>query len=676
MNGYRLDRRSAALGGVVRSNIVPGSSESSRLFRRVSGSQFGPQMPPAGPLSPDEVAVLKRWIDEGAQWPDVLANEADVPSPDPLATRLIEAIRQSDREAAFAELAGTPSVVNKRGPEGATPLMYAALYGDVALVAKLLQAGADPNTRNHVDATPLMWGLENLEIVQLLLDGGANVNAISAFGRTPLMLAAAQAASAPLVKLLLDRGARPNQAALTSAASRGDAAVVRLLLAAGARDGGAAAAASLRVNCRECWNAISASQEVTLPKNVLLTLADELGNPEVLREAIAHGADVNVRDARSRSVLMLAATAETISPASLKLLIDHGADVHMKSADGRTALDFARLLGETPAVKILLTAGATTTPAKDPPRSFVPAKTTREAVLRSLPLLQRTSIQFYKKSGCVSCHNNSLTQITVAAARRKHFSVNEVESQQDLDFVVRDIEATRDQALQGIVTPGGGAATTGYILMGLWAQNHQPDAATDALVRLLKLRQRSDGRWDITYRPPSESSEFTATAVSLRGLRLYGRRRGNVTYDDTIRAAVSWLENARPRNNEDRVFRLLGLTWGGAPDAVRTSAVKDLLVTQRPDGGWAQLTSLQSDAYATGQALVALNEAGMSAADPSYKRGVQFLLNTQLADGSWFVRKRAHASQIYFESGFPHGDHQYISSAATNWATHALILAQ
>jgi cytochrome c len=32
MSGYRLDRRSAAMGGVLRSNIVPGSSESSRMF--------------------------------------------------------------------------------------------------------------------------------------------------------------------------------------------------------------------------------------------------------------------------------------------------------------------------------------------------------------------------------------------------------------------------------------------------------------------------------------------------------------------------------------------------------------------------------------------------------------------------------------------------------------------
>src|SRR6185295_11673436 len=110
--------------------------------------------------------------------------------------------------------------------------------------------------------------------------------------------------------------------------------------------------------------------------------------------------------------------------------------------------------------------------------------------------------------------------------------------------------------------------------------------------------------------------------------------------------------------------------------AVQRSALHDLTTAQRPDGGWAQLTSLQSDAYATGEALVALREAGVRPDDAAYRRGVQFLLSTQLVDGSWFVRTRSHPTQIYFESGFPHGANQYISAAATNWATLALLRGQ
>jgi squalene cyclase len=105
-------------------------------------------------------------------------------------------------------------------------------------------------------------------------------------------------------------------------------------------------------------------------------------------------------------------------------------------------------------------------------------------------------------------------------------------------------------------------------------------------------------------------------------------------------------------------------------------AIDDLIATQRSDGGWAQLRSPQSDAYATGEALVALREAGASVKSSRYRRGIQFLLKTQLQDGSWFVRKRAHPTQPYFESGFPHGANQYISAAATNWAALALVAAE
>ena len=674
MNGYRLDRRSTSLGGVVRGNIVPRSSESSRLYRRVIGSQFGPQMPPTGVLTPDEIEIFRRWIDEGAEWPDALANEADFPPQDPAATRTTELIRSSDHKAVLEQLKGKPSTVNGRGPGGSTPLMYAVLYGDANLVAEMLRVGADPNIRNQAGASALMWSLDDAEKVRVLLNGGADVNATSDFGRTPLTVAAAQAGSAPIVKLLLERGASVSQVALTSAA-RSDAAVVRLLLAAGARDTGEAATAALRANCRECLDAIVSAQRVSPMRNALISVLPPAGpgTPDAVREAIERGADVTARDQKSRTVLMMAAISETISPELVRLLIERGADAQVKTPEGLSALDFARRLGHTPIVDVLADAGATVRSEADPSLTFVRGNSIRDAVERSLPLLQRTSLRFYEKSGCVSCHHNSLTEMTVAAARSKGFAVHESSARQDVSTVVKDIEATRDQALQGIVTPGGFVTTTGYILMGLSAERHQADAATDALVRLLKLSQRPDGHWTSTYRPPFEASEFTATAVSLRGIQLYGRNQWKLADDVAIRTAASWLENAHPQTTEDRVFRLFGLTWAGASTAVRQSAIRDLITTQRSDGGWAQLPSLRSDAYATGEALVALREAGARPDDAGYRRGIRFLLSTQLADGSWFVRTRSHPTQIYFESGFPHGANQYISAAATNWATLALV---
>ena len=87
------------------------------------------------------------------------------------------------------------------------------------------------------------------------------------------------------------------------------------------------------------------------------------------------------------------------------------------------------------------------------------------------------------------------------------------------------------------------------------------------------------------------------------------------------------------------------------------------------------MPSLGSTAYATGKALVVLQTAGLATSDPAYQRGVQFLLNSQQEDGSWYVRSRALGFQPYFNSGFPYAHDQWISAAGTSWATMALIRA-
>jgi len=124
------------------------------------------------------------------------------------------------------------------------------------------------------------------------------------------------------------------------------------------------------------------------------------------------------------------------------------------------------------------------------------------------------------------------------------------------------------------------------------------------------------------------------------------------------------------------VSRILGLAWGGGSAAVIRSEAKSLAERQRADGGWSQLPTMSSDAYATGEALFALGYAGrVTASDPVLRKGVDYLLNTQANDGSWHVQSRAIWIQSYFESGFPYGQDQFISTAGTAWATLALTLA-
>jgi hypothetical protein len=71
-NGLRLDRKDAALkGGYSGPAVVPGDSAASKLIERVSSDKEGFRMPSVGPsLSANQIAVLKAWIDAGADWPE------------------------------------------------------------------------------------------------------------------------------------------------------------------------------------------------------------------------------------------------------------------------------------------------------------------------------------------------------------------------------------------------------------------------------------------------------------------------------------------------------------------------------------------------------------------------------------------------------------------------------
>ena len=175
-----------------------------------------------------------------------------------------------------------------------------------------------------------------------------------------------------------------------------------------------------------------------------------------------------------------------------------------------------------------------------------------------------------------------------------------------------------------------------------------------------------------TIRPPIESNDIEVTAVAMRALQMYGPGTQPEAFRQAVERARDWLAAARPQAVEEHAFRLLGLSWAGAERGLIEGAVRELLATQRSDGGWAQLPTMASDAYATGEALVALQHGGVGLEHAAFRRGVEFLLRTQLEDGSWYVRSRAEPIQAYFESGFPHRADQWISAAATAWATTAL----
>ena len=200
------------------------------------------------------------------------------------------------------------------------------------------------------------------------------------------------------------------------------------------------------------------------------------------------------------------------------------------------------------------------------------------------------------------------------------------------------------------------------------------------MAHFIAARQSADGRFRSPDpgRLPLEGSDVTATALAIRALQLYAPPALEAETARIVSRARDWLLSAQPIGTEEKVSQLRGLGWADVDQdqGVRRRLSAALVAEQRVDGGWAQLPDLASDAYATGQVLAALHDAGgLAATSPAYRKGMTFLLKSQHADGSWLVVSRARGTQPYFESGFPHGTNQFISAAGTAWATTALLLS-
>lgn len=120
-----------------------------------------------------------------------------------------------------------------RNPAGETVLMYAALHGDIDLVRLLLKRGAQVNMSGW---TPMHYAAVSgrTDVLALLIEHHAYIDAPSANGTTPLMMAAREGRMAA-VKLLVAEGADPslrNEAGLGAPeylARRGDLAEARWL---------------------------------------------------------------------------------------------------------------------------------------------------------------------------------------------------------------------------------------------------------------------------------------------------------------------------------------------------------------------------------------------------------------------------------------------------------------
>ena len=583
-----------------------------------------------------------------------------------------------------------------KASDGTTLLMYAAMHGDAEGVRILLDAGADPNAANEHGGTALIYGAVDLGKVQALVEHGADVNAKSSSGMTPLLSAASWADGAESLAYLIQSGAKlesdnrgriPLGYACFSGSLENVNALLRSDRSIHFESGHISPIAFASRHDPELlsvlWEWIESKhpQAINDFANDALYQSLQGSNRENVQFLINRGVKAD-----PRNVLNAAYSDVEVDPFVYEYLLNHGASLDAEADWHRNynAVDFAILRGHVKTEELLRSQGAA--PSGKLKSKHVPEcdieltpenneSLVSNAVNKSLKLLLNSSDRFlHNGEQCSSCHHQHLPAIATSIARARglepsHESLERM-NRRNLDERVRKIPGLYERG--GVATQGNG-----YRLWMWSAQGLPANSMTKAMSWWMANVQCKDGHWQAqNIRTPLEDGDHQATALGVRALVMFPLVGREVEYAERIERAAHWLAQNPVEVHTQQAFRLLGLSWAGANSEILTAVLDEIMQTQKPDGGWSQLPNMESDAWATGLALLAAHSAGLETSDPAYQHGMEFLLRTQFEDGSWWVRSRSVPVVLpHFDSDFPHGWDQWISAAGTAVAAASLALS-
>ena len=306
----------------------------------------------------------------------------------------------------------------------------------------------------------------------------------------------------------------------------------------------------------------------------------------------------------------------------------------------------------------------------------IDADVIKQAATKSLMLLQKSAYVFTNNNPrkCASCHHNTLTAMAEEIAGKKGIQIIDTFSAKNIAAMESDlITVCNPNQINQFITAN---FIIPYVLLGLDAKKYPANLYTDIAVDYIMGQAKPDGSFLAeSGRAPLECGDIHLTAMAIRSIQLYASIAKKSRVEELVQKTRHWLEQTNSGQQQELAFQLLGLQWCGSSVDHKIKIAAKLRSMQNEDGGWSQLPTLKSDAYATGQTLYALYESGMEKPeDAAYQKGLNFLLKTQNENGAWFVPTRSFPIQPFVDSDFPpYDDNQFISATATNWAVMALL---
>jgi squalene-hopene/tetraprenyl-beta-curcumene cyclase len=300
-----------------------------------------------------------------------------------------------------------------------------------------------------------------------------------------------------------------------------------------------------------------------------------------------------------------------------------------------------------------------------------PAPNVKEAIDRGLSFLAKDNLAWKENRKCAECHHAPFTIWALNEAKKQGHVVDDKALSELSSWVVTEAHlaklAAKPPKQEQI------ELNEAPLLLALAIEAGDAKATPDALKKMLACvinDQDKDGSWKLSLEfRPIGSSPQTLTTLALLALSAPNAPDMGKEGSSAKEKGLKWLRDARS-DEELQTTALRLILWRRLelPATEWEPLVNKLRSAQNADGGWSQIKEAKSDAYATGQALYALAEAGVKPDDEAVRKAQSFLAKSQREDGSW-----AMVSRAIMRDGKPPKNLEPITHAGSAWAVMGLV---